>query len=172
MKNSGRSHKTSSHKTASRLYMDAWDARRKGNCELAFSLFLVSAQKGEPRAVDVVAECFDYGIGVDTDFREALRWYMRSYKDNSQFAANNIGTIWRDRGKFKRALWWFHRAISMGDTDANLNIARMYIQQKLIARAIVYLERTKESTTATRGSREEAERLLKKFEKKRVNPKT
>lgn len=61
---------------------------------------------------------------------------------------------------------WFQRAVKLGDGDANLQIAKIYLlndrdQQK----AIKYLEKTIKAVYVTDGSIEEASCLLKQLRK-------
>lgn len=94
-------------------------------------------------------------------------WYMRAYRQGNACSASNIGTIYRDEGDYKRALKWFERAVSLGDADANLEIAKIYIGEKSqIVEAMPYLKRVikaKAGLDVTVASHEEAQSLLKKY---------
>jgi len=130
----------------------------------AFRLFLSAAKNGMVPAFGTVAQFYDRGEGVKANQKAALYWYRRAYRHGSETAANNIGCIWHDRGKLSRGIWWLKRAVELGDDDANLNIAKIYLGTgRDLKRAIHYLNKTRESDRATVGSKEEARLLLKRL---------
>lgn len=140
---------------------EEWDS---GRTRSAFRLFLSAAKLGEPGAQHNLGYFYDVGIGVKANRTAALYWYRRAYRHGYRVAASNIATMYRDENKIKRALEWFHRAIRLGDADANLEIAKILLQQERGAtKAIGYLKRTIESNASdvTEGSRQEAQNLLK-----------
>ena len=150
--------------------VDALIRRAYRHCEAgelrsAFRLILSSAKLGDAAAQHGVGYYYDVGIGVKPSRSSALRWYRRAYRKGYASAANNIGMIFRDEGETKRALTWFQRAARLGDTDANLEIAKMLLQYpKQVADAVPYLKRVvaaKPRVDVTEASRKEALRLLK-----------
>jgi len=105
----------------------------------------------------------------------ALYWYKRAFRRGYRTAASNIGTIFRDEEKTKRALTWFQRAIRLGDADANLEVAKILLREKGKAvAAITYLRRTIQAKPgdATEGSKQEARRLLSQFVRRHSTMKT
>jgi TPR repeat protein len=149
-----------------------------GNLREAFKLFLAAAKAGWVPAFGTVAQFYDNGWGVKTNFDAALHWYTRAYNENASWyrlahrhgdstSANNIGCILRDRGKHKRAIEWFQRAVKLGDGDANFNIAEIYLRNlRDRPKAIHYLQKTIKAPYVTDGSIEEAKALLKKLRTK------
>lgn len=147
-----------------RLYRRAEKQWSKGRLRDAFRLFRAAAELGASASYGLLAQFYDHGFGVQRNEDAALYWYRRAYRrgDNAT-APNNIGCIWRDRGKRARALMWLHRAVEHGDADANLNIAKIYLlDSRTAAKAIPYLKRVCRSQNVTEGSQEEASYLLKK----------
>ena len=72
----------------------------------------------------------------------------------------------RDKQNPKAALWWFKRAVRLGDGDANLQIAKIYLRsERNWKKAIHYLQETIKEEYVTEGSIEEARRLLKQLQK-------
>jgi TPR repeat protein len=64
------------------------------------------------------------------------------------------------------ALLWFGRAVKLGDADANLNIAKLYLEHRANPiLAIRFLKETSKSRNATVGSKEEARKLLTQLNK-------
>lgn len=135
----------------------------RGELRSAFRLFLTAAKAGNVGAQLNVGYCYDTWCGTRRNRAAALYWYKRAYRRGDASAANNIGTIWRDEGKWQRALSWFQRAVKLGDNDSNLEIAKYYLQNEHdAARAVPYLRKVSESDRVTQASAEEARRLLKR----------
>ncbi len=138
-----------------------------GEPRSAFRLIMAAAKLGDPYGQQSLGYFYDVGIGVKPNRESAMLWYMRAYRQGDACSANNIGTIYRDEGDSKRALKWFERAVELGDPDANLEIAKIYIGEKnQIVKAIPYLRRVikaKARLDVTVASQEEAQRLLKKY---------
>jgi TPR repeat protein len=161
------------------LYQRADKQWSDGNLREAFKLFLAAAKAGWLPAFSVVAQFYDNGWGVKTNFDAALHWYTRAYNENAAWyraahrghgdrtSANNIGCILRDRGEQKRAIAWFQRAIKLGDGDANLNIAEIYLRnERDRPKAIRFLQKTIKAPYVTDGSIEQAKALLKQIRPK------
>ena len=146
------------------LYQRGDEAWQKGHMRSAFRFFLAAANAGMTPAFGIVGQFYDRGDGVRANQDEALRWYQRAYTSGKRdaVAAANIGCIWRDRGHFSRALRWFEKAVELGDGDANLDIAKIYLISKHdTSKAARYLRKTRNSNWATEGSKDEARDLLK-----------
>ncbi len=152
------------------VFKRAYEQREQGELRSAFRLMLSAAKAGGRGAEFELGYFYDVGIGVKPNVNAALYWYKRAYRRGSSCAANNIGTIFRDQGNCKRALEWFERAVALGDADANLEIAKIYLKggSGEAARAIPYLQRTcsADPSDVTEASREEAQQILKKLEKR------
>jgi TPR repeat protein len=157
---------------------NAWCQRAEecwteGKLSDAFKLFLASAKSGFVPAYHILASFYDEGTGVKANQRAALYWYMRAFREHNSWyrggdstSANNIGCIWRDKGRPKTAIMWLKRAVRLGDGDANLNIALIYLRSNRDRqKAVRYLQRTIDAKYVTDGSIEEAEKLLSEIRK-------
>jgi TPR repeat protein len=114
--------------------------------------------------------CYDVGVGVKRNRQKALYWYLRAHRRGESCAASNIGTVWHDEGQLERALAWFHRAVKLGDGDANLEIALIYLRDDTKKRhAISYLAKTCKAKHVTEQSVKEASRLVKAIRRKNCN---
>jgi uncharacterized protein len=159
---------------ASVLYQRAEELWTEGRLPYAFNLFLAAAKTGFVPAYRILASFYDQGTGVKANRRAALYWYMRAYRQHDTWyrrgdstSANNIGCIWRDRRKSQTAIMWFKRAVRLGDGDANLNIAKIYLHSNRDRqKAVRYLQRTINAKYATDGSIDEARGYSRKFEKR------
>ena len=132
-------------------------------------------------AHSTVAQFYDNGMGVEINYQADLYWYKSAYKNGKSWhrqaqregasvAANNIGCIMRDMHQEKEAISWFRRAVKLGDGDANLNIAKIYLRSKRDRqKAIRYLQRTCRAPYVTDGSIEEAKALLKQLRKTKLD---
>lgn len=157
------------------LYQRAEKHWSAGKLSIAFDLFLEAAKRGFVPAYSRIANFYDEGIGVKPNHAEALRWYMRAYREQPAWnrranqlgassVANNIGCILRDRGQTKLAIRWLQRAARLGDGDANLNIAKIYLRDPpRLRHAFCYLEKTCKADYVTDGSIEEARSLLRQL---------
>jgi TPR repeat protein len=153
---------------AQKAYLRAEEYWRRGRLRAAFRCFLAAARAGVAPAFETVAQFYYFGEGVKANEKAALQWYRRAARNGCSHAANNIGCILRDRGKVNRALKWFARAVDLGDDDAHLNIARIYLRQRPDSkRAIRHLGKVCRSQNVTEGSQEEALRLLKDLKSKK-----
>ena len=142
-------------------YQQGEEAWRRGELRSAFRNFLAAAKAGMTPAFRVVGQFYHYGEGVKANQRAAVSWYKRASANGDESAANNIGCIWRDRGKLGSALRWFRRAVELGDADANLEVAKVYVLKGELAKARRYLEKTIKSRWATQQSKQSARQLLK-----------
>ena len=153
------------------LYERAEKHWADGELRLAFRLFLAAARAGFVPALGLVAQFYDFGYGIKVNEDAALYWYRRAARHGNFSAANNIGCIWRDRRKFGRAIMWFQRAIRLGDGDANLQIAKIFLSnQRDRNKAIHYLLKTVKAAEVTEGSIEEARKLLSEIRKMKRRP--
>jgi len=148
---------------ATLLYQRGDEAWQKGQLRSAHRFFLAAATAGLAHVFGTLGQFYDRGDGVAADKNAALYWYRRASRNGDRSAANNIGCIWRDRGKLRRALQWFERAVKLGDADANLEIAKVYLRKGDLVKARPYLHKTRRSPWATEQSKEEAGLLLKKL---------
>src|SRR5579863_417820 len=89
-----------------------WEA---GNLRSAFRLFLAAAKAGDPSCQINLGNFYSGGIGVKPNRTSALYWYRRAYRQGYRSAASNIGMVYRDEEKLKKALAWFERAAKLKD---------------------------------------------------------
>lgn len=138
-----------------------------GRLAPAFKSLVESAEEGDTRSYRLLAYFYDQGFGTERDEDAALHWYFRAHRAKPDYvAANNIACILRDRKQLGRARWWFLRAVRLGDGDAHLELARLYLRQGgHLTAAKRHLAAAARSASITEGSRETAEKLLRKFDR-------
>ena len=146
------------------LCLRAEEQWERGELRSAFRRYLKAA-KGPDRDSQVnVGYFYDKGIGVAPNRDAAMYWYKRAYRRGISYAASNIGTIWRDEGQSKRAIYWFQKAVELGEDGANLEIAKYYLKDDP-TNAIKLLTKVCESNRVCGDEREEAKRMLKRAER-------
>ena len=110
---------------------------------------------------------FDQGLYVKTDKQKAMHWYCEAYRRGDPGAANNIATLHRDAGRVGKMLWWFRRAVAMGDYDALLELAKCYENGRGVAKDLLRAKRCYRrllsSNSVTEFSREQATRRLSRL---------
>ena len=142
-----------------------WD---EGELKSAFHLFLAGAKSGDSGSQLNLGTFYCDGIGVKPNRDRALYWYRRAYKLGQRCAANNIAVLFSTEGKSSLALSWFGRAAELGDGDANVEMAKLYLLRKDRAKAIQCLRRAVRGIAGddiSGAGREEAVELLKKVGK-------
>jgi hypothetical protein len=135
------------------------DAGRHGE---AFVLFRRAAHAGDVSSQLNLGYHYDVGFGTPRSRRWAMFWYRRAVRGGNSSAASNIGCLYRDEARPRLAERWFRTALAMGDEEANLELAKLYLgplKDRMKARvALVRLGRAK---VVTESGRQEAAALLK-----------
>jgi TPR repeat protein len=147
------------------LFRRAYEKEEEGSLRSAFRLYLAGAKAGDSRCQISVGNCYSDGIGIKPNRALAVYWYRRAYRHGERCAAHNIGIVYRDELKFALALRWFERAVALSDGDANLQIAKIYLQRDDLPKAVHYLEQVLNATVedVTEASKDKAKSLLKRL---------
>jgi hypothetical protein len=74
---------------------DALDAKRRGDFQAAYPLFVSLAEKGDDKAVIEVGLMHHFGLGVPRDYVKSMDWFLKVFHKNGD-AVNNIGVMHRD----------------------------------------------------------------------------
>ena len=141
-----------------------------GHHREAFRLFHEAARAGHRASWLNVGYCFDVGRGVRRSRERALFWYRKAAKKGNGAAATGIGTVYRDEGRPRLAARWFLKAVSLGDTDALLDLAKLYLgplNDRTKARSA--LARVARARNVTEDTREQAKALLSRMHPPRKN---
>lgn len=159
--------KYSRKKNVEELFIRAAKQEEDGKLRSAFRLYLAAAKAGDTSCQLNVGNFYDAGTGVRRNRSAALYWYKRAYRRGVSCAASNIGVMWRNEKKPKRALEWFEKAVRSGDEEANLEIAKHYVwNEPNTAKAIHHLEKVCQSNCVTEAGKEEATKLLKQLSRR------
>jgi TPR repeat protein len=166
MAKSTNSGKRSRSLNANDIFVRADKEADKGNLESAFRLFLAGARAGDRSCQVNLGNFYDGGMGVRRNRSAAMYWYKRAYRRGDSSAANNIGVMWRNEKKYSRALEWFRKAVKLGDDEANLEIAKHYLEVMHNPEgAIPHLRKVCESNCVTEAGLAEAKTMLNRARK-------
>jgi len=150
---------------AEKLFERAGKEWARKNLRSALRLFRAAAKAGDRGALLNIGYFYDKGVGVRRNSLAALYWYKEAWRHGDSAAANNIGTIWRDKQEMKRALAWFHKAADLGHDGANLEIAKHYLRnERHPKKAKVYLNKVVQSNRVSESENEEARQILDSLE--------
>uniref|UniRef100_A0A7N0V977 ERAD-associated E3 ubiquitin-protein ligase component HRD3A n=1 Tax=Kalanchoe fedtschenkoi TaxID=63787 RepID=A0A7N0V977_KALFE len=98
----------------------------------AFSWFLKAVEKGEPKSMEILAEIYARGIGVDRNYTKALEWLQRATKLNYFSAYNGMGYLYvKGYGVEKnltKAKEYFKLASEKKDAGGLYNLGIMYLK--------------------------------------------
>ena len=148
----------------------AWD---KGDLRGASELFRRAAERGHSASQSNLGYFYDCGLHMKKDSGKALHWYYQAYRQGDASAANNIATVHRDCGRVGKMIWWFRRAIAMGDHDPLLDLGKYYETGVGVVmnlkKAIECYDRILGSKWVTEQTREQAQKRLAKLQKHQRN---
>ncbi len=86
-------------------------------------------------------------------------------------SAGTIGILYRDRDNIDRALFWLTRALSLGNDDSGLEIAKIHLGRgKDVKRGVKCLERLASSRSVSEATEEEVRDLLKTYRTTSAGP--
>jgi TPR repeat protein len=112
-------------KEARQLLESACELFESGERKKAVKVFLKAASMGSTEAQVNVANIYDDGDGVKSDFVKARYWYKRAISGGSPEAAYNLGVSYLNRGDARWAKHWLSIAKVMGDEDAPEQLKRL-----------------------------------------------
>jgi len=102
--------------------------------------------------------------GVDLDFDKSIEWDEKAIQAGSITSMTNLGITHRMRGNVKKARFWLEKALAAGDSEAALELAKMYLISDLeTERAKQYLELALAGEICTDAGRDEARELLRQL---------
>jgi TPR repeat protein len=101
--------------------------------------------------------------------KKEIYWYKLALNRGETSAASNIGIAYKEISQFKKSRFWLLKAIASGDGDANLELAKLYMQFGRNVQDIKdLLVSTISSRYVTEASIEEAKELLERVELNKV----
>ena len=104
--------------------------RERRRFRRAFVLFLRGARQGDAVCMTEVANMYDDEQGVlpsEDNLDRARAWYRRAIAAGDRIALYNLGVSYRRTGDMLAAKGCFEQALAAGDTEAALDLAKMYM---------------------------------------------
>ncbi len=147
-------------------FSKAIKAMDEGKHRLAFRISHRNARFGHPEFFLILGTMYSRGRGVKRSHRWTLYWYNKALKFGPpQFAASNIGSEYYMMGNFQLAEEWYLKAANLGDYDAWLQLAHLYLgplnEKKKALKALKQVLKGTVHESVTQGSYEEAKSLLR-----------
>ncbi|NEN76197.1 sel1 repeat family protein [Pelistega sp. NLN82] len=98
--------------------------------EKAMAILRPLAEQGNAEAQFKLGSMYQFAQGVQTNYNEAIYWYLKSAKKNFASAQYNIGNMYfYGEGvsqSYSTAAIWFLKAAKQGHTGAQTEIGKMY----------------------------------------------
>ncbi len=117
----------------------------------------------------------EHGIFIEKNQIEAIRWYTKAFMQGNSTAANNLGTIYKNMGRCKEALYLYEAAIKKDNPTAIYNLGSLYENgscvRKDIKKAIAYYRQVSYNTPIAAKRLRQLENKLYLQEKKEEDKK-
>ena len=104
---------------------DTWE---QGRLKVAFRNFLRAAKQGNVSAQLNLAHFYAEGIWVRRNQQKSRFWLESAASLGYGPAARNIGVMYRNEGNFSSAERWFKRALQLGDSEAKLDLGKLFLK--------------------------------------------
>jgi len=114
------------------IYSDGYinpkqDVIVKKNNKLAYEWYKKAVEQGSVIGIDFLAYHLDCGIGCERDTKKAIELYKIAINKGSSGAANNLGTIYRDKGNYKKAFEYYDLSMRIAGSDYSLTVGLCYL---------------------------------------------
>ncbi len=141
-----------------------------GETNAALDYFVTAAAAGDVDGQINAGYCFETGTGTWRSNSAAQRWYRAAIRQRSGAAAFNLATMHRERKNVRGAVYWFRRAIALGDDTAGLELARLYLDRlRQRSLGLASLRRTVRGKFLAADSLREAQQLIR-HHRRALNP--
>ena len=108
----------------------------------AVKWYRLSAEQGNASAQLNLGFAYDYGEGVDQDYKEAVRWYRLSAEQGKAFAQAALGFAYRNghgvTQDYTEAVKWYRPAADQGNASAQYNLGLAYSNGQGVLQDNVY----------------------------------
>jgi len=149
------------------LFSQADEYENQGDYKRAFELFMKGALLNDTDCMSKIGYYYDLGLYVRKNKSKAMYWYKKAYRQYDIVSPINIAIIYEEKREWKKALWWFHKAVAMGNKDGFFHIASLYHRgrgvQRNIRTAINYYKKAYYSGEICESLEDKIERILTKM---------
>eukprot|EP00298_Acanthocystis_sp_HF-20_P030398 c9539_g1_i1.p1 GENE.c9539_g1_i1~~c9539_g1_i1.p1 ORF type:complete len:157 (-),score=56.46 c9539_g1_i1:58-528(-) len=77
-----------------------------------------------------IGDIFYFGLGVETNYEEAMKWYLKAANQNHSEAQKTVGHIYEGgfgvKQSYKEAMKWYLKSANQGDIGAKKKIGEMH----------------------------------------------
>lgn len=113
------------------LFARAHEAHASGDIVQAFELYQEGAVQNDQASQNNLATFYESGLGTRKNLKLAKKWYLAAWRNKpAAFIALNIAELCLKRKKRNQAIRWLRRAIALGDGDAALALAKLYLGER------------------------------------------
>lgn len=107
------------------LYAKAVALEERGEVRKAFRLYQRGAAAGHSASAARVSCCYSAGSGKRRDLHQALRWTKVAIRLEApqDTYLSNLGIDYALLGNWRRARYWWERALASGDVEAGTQLA-------------------------------------------------
>ncbi len=88
------------------------------------------AEAGDAVAQSNLGKSYEFGQGVEQDFKEAVKWYQKAADQGDANGQTSLGFMYANgegvEQDFKEAVKWYRKAADQGDASAQYNLGLMY----------------------------------------------
>lgn len=152
------------------LFFKALDLEKAGDALGSFKLFMQGSALGDDGAQNAVGLAYDSGAGVKKDKDKAIAWFKKAWRTGKQTGyCLNVALTYIEVGRRRQAMYWWQKAIALGDGSAALSLAKFLLKSERRAasnRILGLLRMAAECQKPWQISpdeREEAQQLLDKL---------
>ncbi|KAF9181827.1 hypothetical protein BGZ49_004790, partial [Haplosporangium sp. Z 27] len=89
-----------------------------------------AAKQGNDEAENKLGFMYQYGYGVQQDYKKAVEWYLKAAEQGYIAAENNLGYMYQYgygvQQDYKKAFEWYLKAAKQGNSDAEFKLGDMY----------------------------------------------
>lgn len=131
----------------------------------AFKLFLSGLANNEFECLSWLSNMYTTGLGVECNYEKAIEMDLKIFQLGNISGALNLGIDYRMIGDIKKSKYWFETAFNLGDMEAALELAKLYMVSDLeIEKITHFLKLVVRSNDVTEDSKEQAKNFLVMYE--------
>ena len=98
----------------------------KQNSRLAVEWYEKAAEQENVDGMSSLAYHLDTGSGCNSDTEKAIRLYKMAIGKGSSVAASNLGTVYRDKGNYKKAFEYYDLSMRLEKSDYSFTVGLCY----------------------------------------------
>lgn len=111
------------------LYFKGLEAEANHEFTKAFELFMQGVALGDSSAQHALGCAYDSGKGVAQDKRTAIMWFKKAWRTSGDSVhINAIALTYIELGQPRQAIYWWNKAIALGDGSCALAFAKYLLE--------------------------------------------